>query len=122
MPMMSNSLFLFYFYFYLDNFIYYYSVNSFKGERELAYASGFALGTHVDEKMISSSLLNHTTRPAPPHRSFLVRRPLRRRVRRGRRPFLWGGITSYISNQSYGGNQLSLSGLPIGPASFDITI
>ncbi len=31
-------------------------------------------------------------------------------------------MSSYISNQSYDGNQLSLSGLPLGPASLDITI
>ena len=34
--------------------------------------------------------------------------------------FFW--ITSYISNQSYDGNQLSLSGLPLGPAYYDVSI
>ena len=40
-----------------DNFVYYYSI-SFKGEGKSAYASGFALGTRVNEKLISPSLLN----------------------------------------------------------------
>ncbi len=33
-----------------------------------------------------------------------------------------GGITSYISNQSYDRNQLTLLGFPSGPVSLDITI
>ena len=40
---------------FVDNFVYYYSI-SFKRERETACASGFALGTRVNEKMISPSL------------------------------------------------------------------
>ena len=36
--------------------------------------------------------------------------------------FFFFKITSYISNQSYDGNQLTLPGFPLGPVSLDITI
>ncbi len=43
-----------FFIFFMDNFVYYYSI-CFK-EREPTYVYGFALGTHVNEKMTPPSL------------------------------------------------------------------